>query len=281
MAIAAFFFSAMAVCVKLVPRLPVVEVVFFRALVAGILSLAVLRARGADMWGKNKRLLVLRGVFGTGGLVAYFTTLHALPLATATVIQYLSPIFTALVGAFAVREQVPARRWFCFGLSFLGVAVLKGFDPTVQWRELSIGVAGALSSALAYNCIARLKDSEDPQVIMLYFPLITVPLTLPMTITQWMTPTPMEWATLILTGVLVQTAQYFMTRSYQAGRPGAVSIVSYLGVLFALLWDVLFFDAVPSKEAGAGITLVVMGVLLSAALDLKFGARKEPQNLST
>ena len=130
-------------------------------------------------------------------------------------------------------------------------------------------MAGSICSAFAYNCIARLRDSEDPQVIMLYFPLITVPLTLPFTIIHWMPPTPTEWAILVLTGVLVQTAQYFMTLSYQAGRPAAVSIVSYLGVFFAVLWDVLFFDSVPSREAGMGIALVVTGVLLSALLDLR------------
>lgn len=273
MAVAAFFFSAMALCVKLVPRLPVIEVVFFRALMAGFLSLAFLKAQGTPMWGKNRKLLFLRGLFGTGGLCAYFTTLHSLPLATATVLQYLSPVFTALVSAVLLGETVGLRRWLCFALSFFGIAVLKGFESRIGWTDLAIGVGGAFCSALAYNCIAKLKDSEDPQVIMFYFPLITVPVTFPLMLLHWVAPTAKECLTLAITGVFVQAAQYFMTRSYQCGRPAAVSIVSYLGVVFALFWDVTVFSTVPTRETLLGIGLVVLGVVLSALLDL-YGLRR-------
>ncbi len=269
MAVAALFFSAMAVCVKLTPRLPVVQVVFVRAFVAGLLCFVTIKAQGTYLWGRQKKLLVLRGLFGTGGLVAYFSTLQALPLATATVLQYLSPIFTAVISAHLIGERVAASRWLCFLISFSGVAVMKGFDPDVEWPQLAIGVTGALCAGLAYNCIARLKKSEDPQVIMFYFPLITCPLMLPLTVAQWVPPTPAEWFTLIMTGVFVQAAQYFMTLSYQHGRPAAVSIVSYLGVVLALFWDVVLFQAHPSQGALAGIALVVGGVVLSALLDLR------------
>ncbi len=269
MAVAAFFFSAMAVCVKLTPRLPVVQVVFVRAFIAGLLCFATIRAQGTYLWGRRRGLLALRGLFGTGGLVAYFTTLHDLPLASATVLQYLSPIFTALISGLILGESVGAARWLCFLVSFSGVAVMKGFEPSVGWSQLGVGVFGAISAALAYNCIARLKQSEDPQVIMFYFPLITCPLTLPFTIAEWVPPTAMEWLTLIMTGVFVQAAQYFMTLSYQHGRPAAVSIVSYLGVILALFWDVVLFKAHPSAGAVLGIALVVGGVVVSALLDLK------------
>lgn len=269
MAVAAFFFSMMAVCVKLVPRLPVAQVVFLRSLVAGLLCFATIRLQGTPVWGKRRGLLALRGLFGTGGLVAYFTTLHYLPLATATVLQYLSPIFTALVSAATLGEGVAASRWLCFLVSFSGVAVMKGFEPSVSWVQMGIGVFGALCAALAYNCIARLKGSEDAQVIMLYFPLITCPLMLPFAVGQWVAPTPSEWLNLIMTGVFVQAAQYFMTLSYQHGKPAAVSIVSYIGVVLALFWDVVLFKAEPSPGVLVGIALVVGGVVVSALLDLK------------
>ena len=273
MAVAALFFSAMAVCVKLVPRLPVIQVVFLRAFFAGILCFATIKAQGTYLWGYRRGLLVWRGIFGTGGLVAYFTTLHYLPLATATVLQYLSPIFTAVIGALFLGEAVGVARWLCFTVSFCGVAVMKGFDPSVSWLQLGVGVFGALSAALAYSCIARLKTTEDPQVIMFYFPLITCPLTLPFTIAQWVPPTGKEWLILLATGAFVQAAQYFMTLSYQHGRPGAVSIVSYLGVVLALFWDVTLFQAEPSSGALLGIALVVGGVIASALLHRETPAR--------
>lgn len=269
MAIAAFFFSLMALCVKLVPRLPVVEVVFMRALLSLLFSYLLVKRRGVSPWGHNRPLLILRGVFGTTGLFAYFSTLHSLPLATATVIQYLSPIFTALIAALTLGEKVGLRRWACFAVSFAGVALLKGFEPDVEWPVLLLGIAGSLGSAFAYNCIAQLRDSEDAQVIMFYFPLVTTPLMLPWVLQEWIQPTPREWLVLLLIGVTVQTAQYFMTLSYQHGRPAAVSIVSYLGVLFALCWDVTIFGNEPTAWVLGGLGLVAGGVVASGLIDLQ------------
>jgi drug/metabolite transporter (DMT)-like permease len=279
MAVATFFFSLMALCVKMVPRLPVVQVVFARALLSLILSYLFVRRRAVSPWGRShRRLLILRGVFGTVGLFAYFSTLHSLPLATATVIQYLSPIFTALLAGLATGEKVSARRWVCFALSFAGVALLKGFEPDVSWPILTLGVLGALGSACAYNCIAQLRDSEDSQVIMLYFPLVTTPLMLPWAVHAWVPPSALEWLMLLLIGLTVQTAQYFMTLSYQHGRPAAVSIVSYLGVLLALFWDLAVFGAEPTAGSLTAIILIVGGVVLSSLLDLDEGPEHAERN---
>lgn len=274
MALASFFFSLMALCVKLVPRVPVHEVVFFRAWVALVISYSLLRRRGVHVWGNNKRLLMMRGVFGTIALMAYFTTLHHLPLSTATTIQHLSPVFTAVVSALVLGETVGLPRWLCFALSFAGVALIKGFDPTVNWLYLGLGILAAFSSALAYNCIAKLRTGEDAQVIIFYFPLVTVPLVAPYTLTHWVPPTASEWGLLLLIGVLVQTAQYFMTLSYQFGRASAVSIVSYLGVLFALVYDWTLFSVVPPAPALGGMMLVITGVALATVLGTRETAKE-------
>ena len=48
-------------------------------------------------WGINKKLLLIRGIVGTGALFCVFKAIDSLPLATATVIQYTYPTFTALL----------------------------------------------------------------------------------------------------------------------------------------------------------------------------------------
>ena len=44
---------------------------------------------------------------------------------------------------------------------------------------LMLALAGALLTALAYVAVRQLGRSEHPLVIVLYFPLMAVPLTLP------------------------------------------------------------------------------------------------------
>ncbi len=266
MVLATFFFSLMALEVKMLPGIPVYEIVFFRAAVTLVLCVLFLAGGKTDPFGHNRPVLFLRGLFGTVALMAFFTMLSGLPLATATTIQYLAPIFTALLSAVLLQEQVSWWQWFCYALAFAGVATVKGFDASVSWFYLIVGMIGSLGAACAYACIARLKTSEDPHVIMFYFPLVTLPVVAPYTLTHWVAPSSNEWLLLLGVGVTVQTAQYFMTRAYQEGKTSAVSIISYFGVVLALFYDTFLFQAPPPPEALVGIGLVVAGLILSSGV---------------
>ncbi|MBA3833366.1 MAG: DMT family transporter [Chthoniobacterales bacterium] len=80
------------------------EIVFFRCLVSGLICGVEISRRQLDWKGNNHVLLIARGTFGTLALFTFFLTLQRLPLATAVTIQYLSPIFTALIGVFVCEK---------------------------------------------------------------------------------------------------------------------------------------------------------------------------------
>lgn len=269
MFVATFFFSLMGLCVKLLQEMPVYEVVFFRAWVALLLSYVMIRRGGLNPWGKNRKLLVLRGLFGTGALIGFFTALHHLTMATATTVMQLAPIFTAIISALLLGEVIPRKRWLCFGVAFLGVALIKGSSLEADPFYLMVGMLAALCGAGAYNVIAKLRDTEDSHVIIFYFPLVTVPLVGPYCLSHWVWPTAVEWVLLILVGVLVQIAQYFMTRAYQYGKTSAVSLVTYSAVLLALVYDVFLFRKSPDAWALGGMALVVGGVGVSTYFSVK------------
>ena len=98
-------------------------------------------------------------------------------------------------------------------------------------------------------------------VIIFYFPLVIIPLILPLVIRDWVTPTAIQWLYLLGVGVFVQIAQYFMTRAYQLGDASVVSLPGYLGVIWASAGGYFFFDESLSLLAFFGITLVMAGVV--------------------
>lgn len=100
-----------------------------------------------------------------------------MPLASAVTLQFLSPIFTIVLGIFLVKETVRPLQWLFFLIAFLGVVMIQGFDHRVGMLDVSLGIGSAIFSALAYNTIRRLKASEHPLVIVFYFPLVALPIT--------------------------------------------------------------------------------------------------------
>lgn len=109
MLLSALAFGAMTACVKWTSvRIPVAEIVFARALVSLVLSWLLLRRGGGSLLGRRRWLLLLRGLFGFAGLHCVFFAVSRLPLAEATVLQYLHPVFTAVLAALVLREA-PGR----------------------------------------------------------------------------------------------------------------------------------------------------------------------------
>ena len=58
-------------------------------------------------WGFQRKLLFLRGLLGTGALFCIFKALTILPIATATVIQYIYPTFTVISAFFITALTMP------------------------------------------------------------------------------------------------------------------------------------------------------------------------------
>lgn len=258
-------FAAMNVAVKLLPNIPSSEIVFFRAAVSLVLSAYFVRRKKISFWGKNRKVLLLRGLFGTTALMLFFYTLQVLPLASAMVIHYLSPIFTALIAHFFLKESLRLRQLFFFAVSFTGIIIMKGFDARLEWVDIIPGIAAAILSGAAYNCIRKLKFTEDSQVIIFYFPMVAFPITLTYTLLGpgWVWPNGSELGLLILIGVLTQIAQYLLTRAYQSEVATKVAAVSNLGIVYALVIGVMVFGEKFSPMGLLGMALVVTGVVLN------------------
>lgn len=261
MLIATFTFALMNVFVKAVPHIPAVEIILFRSVISLVISVALLRQQSVSIWGKNKPILIARGVAGAIALLIFFQLLQEIPLAAASSLAYLAPIFTTIIGIFIVKERIKPIQWIFFLISFGGVLMIQGFDARIEFIHLIMGIATSFFMGLAYNFIRKLKTSEHPLVIIFYFPLVMLPISGIWSGFVWEMPQGVDWFYLLMVGVLTQIAQFFMTKSYQTEELGVVSIVNYVGIVFSLSFGWVFFDEIFNVLTFVGMGLVVAGVV--------------------
>lgn len=266
MLVASFTFALMNVFVKVLPHIPAVEIILFRSIVSLILSVFMLRTQSVSVWGVNKPVLLARGITGAIALLIFFTLLQQVPLAAASSLAYLAPIFTTILGIFLVKEKVLPIQWFFFLVSFAGVLVIQGFDGRIEVIHLLMGIGTSLFMGLAYNFIRILKTSEHPLVIIFYFPLVMLPISGIWSAFVWVTPVGWDWLYLLLVGVLTQIAQFFMTKSYQSEELSKVSIVNYVGIVFSLSFGLVFFDETFDWPTLVGMAFVIGGVVMNIIL---------------
>jgi drug/metabolite transporter (DMT)-like permease len=263
----ALAFSAMTVFVELAgERLPSQEIVFARALISLVLSYALIRRAGLSPWGHDRKWLWFRGLLGFAGLSCVYGAVTHLPLAEATVLQFLHPPITALLAGFFLGEAISRRIIGASILSLVGVAlvarpaILFG-DTATPLDPLWVGVAlgGAFFSAAAYVVVRRLSADEDPLVIVFYFPLVTVPAALPGLASQFVWPVGLEWLWLLGVGIATQIGQVSLTRGLGWLPASRGTALSYLQVVFAAIWGLLVFGDQPDVLTVLGGGLVIAG----------------------
>jgi drug/metabolite transporter (DMT)-like permease len=241
--------------------------VFFRSLVSFVISALIIKQKGLKLLGNNRRWLFLRGSAGMVALTIFFLTLHKLPLAIASTLQYLSPIFTVLIAQQLFKEKVTPVQILSSFLAFVGV-LLIGTPSLLETNSvidpfwLIMGIISALFSGIAYNAIGKLKNTEEPINIVIYFPMIALPITGVWCLFDFTVPVGIEWLLLLIIGIFTQIAQILMTKAFLATDTAIVAPFQYIGAIYALLSGWFIFDESLGLIPVTGITLVLIGVLI-------------------
>ena len=270
----ALAFSLMTVCVKhLGGQLPVAEIVLVRSLISIVITLAMLQRVGVSPWGEQRGLLLVRGVLGTTALLCFFEALARLPLAAATLLQYTYPTLTALSAWLLLGEPIRRRIGIAVLLGWIGVMLVMQPDwinsttsavmPELPAIAVTLGLGGALLTALAYVSVRQLSAREHPLVIVFYFPLVSVPATLPLLWGQAIWPSPEQWLWLVGVGIFTQLGQIWLTEGLSALPAARATSINYVQVVFASLWGVLFFAEPITGAVVLGATCVLGATLIS------------------
>jgi drug/metabolite transporter (DMT)-like permease len=280
---AAASFSVMSALVKVAGEtMPSPMMVLARAVVTAVLSVGLIRHARLSMWGNAKGLLLLRSTFGFIGLMSFFYAVTALRLADATVIHYLNPVLTAAAAAMFLRERISWALIVALILSVAGVVVVVAkdgdfsgvFNSAEALPPLGVAAAltGAFASAGAYTTVRKLRETDDPLVVVFYFSVIAVPATLPFVIPVFVMPRGIEWLLLLAIGVFTQMGQVLMTRGISVVPAGPATAVGYLQVVFAALWGIIVFGEALTPSTVAGASLIFVGLMINVA----WTARRKP-----
>lgn len=266
MVASALGFSAMSVLVKVATtRLPTGEIVLARAVVTLVLSYLMVRRADLSPWGTNHAGLALRGVLGFGGLTLYYLALAHLPLADATTLHNTTPLLTAVLAWWILREAIGWSTAIAIACGIAGVLLIvhpsgTGLDPV----GVGVALGAALCSAFAYVTVRQLARTEHPIVIVFYFPLIATPLALPWALATWVTPAPIDWLLLVAIGLATQVGQVFLTMALAIERAGRATSVGYIQVAFAMGWQWAVFGDPPTVWTIGGASLIVAGTIAVA-----------------
>lgn len=270
-------FALMAACVKLASQqgIPLMEIIAARALISLLISYADVRRRNVSPFGNHKALLIARAIVGTLALMCVYYSVSAMPLAEATVLQYLHPMFTAIIAWWFLKERIHKSTLLCILLSLIGLLciarpafIFSSVTSDIPGLALLAAIAGAMGAAIAYVMVRKLSQSEDSSVIIFYFPFVALPISLLLLGSDFVMPKGSQWLTLMLVGVFTQVGQVGLTKAMQTETAGKATAYSYVQILFSGILGWWIFAELPVIWTYWGAALILAG----AAVNL-YGSR--------
>ena len=267
----AFCMSLMTLLVKEIDsRIPIAEVILARSLLGVVLNWWLLTQAGVSPWGNRKGLLFWRGLTSTGALFANFASLSMLPLGSSTILQYLYPTFVGFLAWVGLRERISNSLITAIALGLLGVVVvaqptaLFGGATALPWFPVLIGICGALLTAITYVIVRSLATFEHPLVVVFYFSVIALPISIPFVWANPVIPTYMELLALLGIGVFTQLSQYFLTIGFKFLPATIATSISYVQVFFAVILGWLLLGEEINNWDLIGTLLVLAASLISS-----------------
>jgi S-adenosylmethionine uptake transporter len=259
---------------------PLHQMVFVRSAIGIAFSLAILQLEGGLRALRTGRvwLHLLRGLFIVAANMMFFAALAVIPLADATALFYVAPLFITVLAIPFLGEPVGARRIGAVLVGFAGVLVmLRPGDGPEGGRLLLLLPVGA---AFAYACMQiltrRLGVTARPSAMAVYIQgtFIAVSLafwlvagdgrfaegleseSLVFLLRAWTWPAEGDWPLFLLLGAMSAVIGYSLSAAYRAADAGVVAPFEYVALPLSIFWGWAVFGELPGPRVLAGIALI-------------------------
>ena len=252
-------FVAVTVLVRhLGSDMPAVQAAFIRYSIGLILVLPLLwRMRWRGVRPGSFKLYCYRGIVHGVGVMLWFFAMARIPLAEVTAIGFSTPVFTALGAILIFHEKVRLRRMLAILAGFIGTLVI--LRPGFQAIE-----AGSLAQLIAAFCFAgsfllakQMTRSENSGDILVMLTIFCTLALMPGAIYYWREPTWVEIGWLALVAIFATTGHYALTRAIAYAPLTVTQPLSFLQLVWAIIFGYWLFDEVPDTWVIAGALMIV------------------------
>ena len=251
-------------------NLHILEVVFFRNLLAFIVMLPLLTSTGlAAIKMNNTKLFLMRGFFGAIGMLAGFTCLTLIPLAQATAISFSKPIFITIGAAIFLGEIIKARRIAAIIIGIIGMLVIV--QPGVN--SLSFGIMLAIIAALAHSVnaliVKKLTLTDSPQAIVTWMVIILIPITFIPAVAVWQWPNLETWLYLWGIAIVGTLAHFSWTKSYTMAEITSLESIEFIKLPIMALFGWMIFSEIPGTWTWIGGSIIFLSTIYISRRETK------------
>jgi drug/metabolite transporter (DMT)-like permease len=251
---------------------PVLGPLMLIELRVGIAALALLIysaiMRKVPELGKNWKHFLAIGLINSAiPFVLIATSTLYIPAGLAATVNATTPLFSAVISAWFLKEPLNLQKVAGLLLGFVGVGVLVGLGPVPMNNDLFIACALSILAAISYGFGAvytKINASTIPSMALatysqLFATLALLPVT-PFVIKRF---TPLALTSALALGLICTAVAYLLYfRLIQTIGATKTTMVTYLAPAFAIVWGLVFLQESLGLGSYLGFTLILGSVVL-------------------
>lgn len=224
---------------------------------------------GPGFWRTRRLGLQLtRSGFLLAATGCFFAALRYLPLAEASSITFLAPMFVVLLSGSLLGERPGRRRYIATIAGFVGVLILLRPGSAVLHPAALLLIGTALFNAL-YQMLTRKLLDESAHTTLFYSALVgavglsvAMPWAFDTNVLSWR-----EGGFLVLLGLCAGLGHWLIIGAYLLAPASLLTPFTYLQVIWATGYGYLVFGQLPDGWSAVGMAVIVASGVLLALLE--------------
>jgi len=222
---------------------------------------------GPGFWRtRNLRMQLVRSAFLLAATVCFFAGLRYLPLAEASAITFLAPIFIVVLSLPVLGERPTRARWIASLTGFAGILVLLRPGSSILHPAVLLLIGTAVCNAF-YQLLTRKLPGDSAHTTLFYSALmgaVGLTLALPLGLDGAPALSWREAGLLLLLGLFAGLAHWLIITAFLIVPASLLTPFTYLQMIWATLFGWLVFGQLPDGWSAIGMAIIVGSGLLLA-----------------
>lgn len=249
----------------LTPTLPVIEIVWLRWLgFLAIVTPIIVFSRGDILRSRRPALQMGRAVCLILSSLLFILGLASLPLASATTLNFVSPMLVTALSIPLLGEQVGIRRWAAIAVGLVGVLIVVrpgsgAFDLSALYP-----MASAATWALAVILTRKLAGVDRAWTAMCYSAIVGFIVLSVLVVPVFVMPT---WREIGLAGIVAIAAtagQYLTVLAFQRAPASLLAPFTYVQLIWSTALGFMIFGNLPDGWTWVGAAIIVASGIYTA-----------------
>ena len=250
---------------ELAGQITTFQILFFRSVISLIvITLIIYKSKKTRLCtSKRIKLHIVRNVFHFVGQYGWFLGLGLLPLAHVFALEFTVPLWTLVIAALFLKEDITIRKVIAVLFGVAGVyIILKPGIEIVDSASIIVLIA-AMGYSVSHVTTKALSNTEDSLTVLFYMCLIQLPIGFLFTMNDWVLPDSHQCFWLSIIGITALTAHYCITNAMKLAEAGIVVTLDFLRLPLIAVVGVIFYSEAFDVAVILGASLMFFGNLIN------------------